>query len=184
MQIDTNMDDNNDNQGIFAQDDDIIMKNIDHRQGAIRRSSSYKRLNDPTMPSPANADTKTLYTRESLPGMAGGPLTFDDFKILKLVGRGTFGKVYLVKNQKNNQVYAMKSIRKDVVIDHEAMESLKVEKLILLQVKHPFIIAMEHVFAKALRIYFVMQFVQGGELFKHLSEQRRFSEERVRFYAA
>lgn len=57
---------------------------------------------------------------------------FDDFKILKLVGRGTFGKVYLVKNQKNNQVYAMKSIRKDVVIDHEAMESLKVEKLILL----------------------------------------------------
>ena len=43
---------------------------------------------------------------------------------------------------------------------------------------------MEHVFAKALRIYFVMQFVQGGELFKHLSEQRRFSEDRVRFYAA
>lgn len=50
--------------------------------------------------------------------------------------------------------------------------------------KHPFIISLEHVFAKALRIYFVMQFVQGGELFKHLSEQRRFSEDRVKFYAA
>ena len=42
---------------------------------------------------------------------------------------------------------------------------------------------MEHGFAKAARIYFVMKFVQGGELFKHLSEQRRFSEERVKFYA-
>ena len=110
------------------------------------------------MPSPGNADTKTLYSRNSLPGdMADvSKFTFDDFKILKLVGRGTFGKVYLVKNQKNGQVCAMKSIRKDVVIDHEAMESLKVEKLILLQVKHPFIISMEHVFAKSLRIYFVM----------------------------
>ena len=56
------------------------------------------------MPSPANADTKTLYTRESMPGDQTdvSKLTFDDFTILKLVGRGTFGKVYLVKNQKNN----------------------------------------------------------------------------------
>jgi len=98
------MEDNQESQGIFAQDDDIIMKNMDHRQGAIRRSSSYKRLNDPTLPSPANADTKTLFTRESMPGDQTdvSKLTFDDFKILKLVGRGTFGKVYLVKNQKNN----------------------------------------------------------------------------------
>ena len=64
----------------------------------------------------------------------------------------------------------MKSIRKDVIIEHDSLESLKVEKLILLQVKHPFIISMDHVFAQETRIYFVMQFVQGGELFKHLSE--------------
>lgn len=43
---------------------------------------------------------------------------------------------------------------------------------------------MDHVFAKATRIYFIMAFVQGGELFKHLSEQRRFSESMVKFYAA
>ena len=58
------------------------------------------------------------------------------------------------------------------------------EKLILLQVRHPFIISMDNVFAKSTRIYFIMAFVQGGELFKHLSEQRRFSEERVKFYGA
>ena len=43
---------------------------------------------------------------------------------------------------------------------------------------------MDNVFAKSTRIYFIMAFVQGGELFKHLSEQRRFSEERVKFYGA
>ena len=108
----------------------------------------------------------------------------EDYKIVRHVGRGTFGKVYLVKNVHTNTYFAMKSIRKDVVIQHESLESLKVEKLILLQVQHPFIISMEQVFSSETRIYFVMQFVQGGELFKHLSEQRRFSEKRVQFYAA
>jgi len=50
----------------------------------------------------------------------------------------------------------MKSIRKDIVLEHDSIESLMVEKLILLQIKHPFIISMEHVYAKATRIYFIM----------------------------
>lgn len=49
-----------------------------------------------------------------------------------MIGRGTFGKVYLVENNRNKKLYAMKSIRKDVIIDHDSLESLKVEKLILL----------------------------------------------------
>lgn len=78
----------------------------------------------------------------------------------------------------------MKCIRKDVVIEHESVESLAVEKLILLQVNHPFIIGMDYVFQKAYRIYFIMDFIQGGELFKHLSEQKRFDEAKTKFYAA
>ena len=114
----------------------------------------------------------------------GQPVAFEDFSIIRLVGKGTFGKVYLVQNRKNGQSYAMKSIRKDIVLEHDSIESLMVEKLILLQIKHPFIISMEHVYAKATRIYFIMQFVQGGELFKHLTDSKRFSEDRTRFYAA
>ena len=53
----------------------------------------------------------------------------------------------------------MKVIRKDVVIQHESVESLQVEKLILNQVNHPFIIGMDYVFQKAYRIYFIMQFI-------------------------
>lgn len=78
----------------------------------------------------------------------------------------------------------MKSIRKDIVIEHDSIENLHLEKKILNQVNHPFIISMEFVFHKSLRIYFIMDFIQGGELFKHLSESRRFTEDRAKFYCA
>lgn len=104
--------------------------------------------------------------------------------MINIIGKGTFGKVYLVLNKHTKQLYAMKSIRKDIVLEHDSLENLHLEKTILNQVNHPFIISMEFVFIKSLRIYFIMDFIQGGELFKHLSEQRRFSEERAKFYAA
>lgn len=49
------------------------------------------------------------------------PAVFEDFKIIRLIGRGTFGKVYLVSNTTNNKLFAMKSIRKDVVIEHDSL---------------------------------------------------------------
>ena len=78
----------------------------------------------------------------------------------------------------------MKSIRKDGVIKHESTESLEVEKMILLKVKHPFIIAMDYVFVTEARVYFVMQYVQGGDLGMQLSSQNRIKESRVKFYIA
>ena len=120
-----------------------------------------------------------LYRRETLVNAS-----FDDFEMVSIVGRGTFGKVYLVKCKMNDKHFAMKCIRKDVVIEHDSLDSLEVERIILLQVNHPFIIGMDYVFQKAYRIYFIMDFIQGGELFKHLSEQRRFSESKAKFYTA
>ena len=78
----------------------------------------------------------------------------------------------------------MKSIRKDIVIETEQLDSLKLEKNILLSVYHPFVIGMDYVFQNSLRIYFLMKFVRGGELFKHLSDCKRFDEERARQYGA
>ena len=83
----------------------------------------------------------SLYRRESMV-----EATWDDFELLAIVGRGTFGKVYLVHCKANGNYYAMKCIRKDVVIKHESVESLAVEKMILNQVNHPFIISMDYVF--------------------------------------
>jgi serine/threonine protein kinase len=78
----------------------------------------------------------------------------------------------------------MKSIRKDTVIKHESIESLEVEKMILLKVKHPFIISMDYVFVLETRVYFIMQYIKGGDMGMQLSEQIRIKESRVKFYIA
>ena len=90
--------------------------------------------------------------------------------MISQIGRGTFGKVYRVYCKKTDKYYAMKCIRKDVVLKHNAKENILTEQFILFQVNHPFLVGMDYVFQKAYRIYFVMDYIQGGELFKHLSE--------------
>jgi len=78
----------------------------------------------------------------------------------------------------------MKCIRKDVVLENEQMESLKLEKEILYNINHPFIVSMEYVFQDSVRIFFLMDFIEGGELFRHLVKVRRFQEEQARFMIA
>lgn len=70
----------------------------------------------------------------------------EDFELVSIIGKGTFGKVYLVYLPDKRVYYAMKSIRKDVVLDSDSLENIKLEKLILLQVNHPFIVNMQFVF--------------------------------------
>ena len=108
----------------------------------------------------------------------------EDFQIIRMVGKGTFGKVFMVQHVKNKQMFAMKCIRKDVVLENENIDSLKLEKEILYNVTHPFIVGMDYVFQNAFRIFFIMDFVEGGELFRHLVKNRRFSEEQSRFMIA
>jgi|LauGreDrversion4_2_1035121.scaffolds.fasta_scaffold295242_1 serine/threonine protein kinase len=69
-----------------------------------------------------------------------------DFIIMKMVGKGTFGKVFLVQNNITKKIYAMKCIRKDIVIDNEQYDNIKLEKDILYTIDHPFIVNMDYVF--------------------------------------
>jgi len=93
-----------------------------------------------------------------------------------MLGKGAFGKVFLVQNSKTGLYYAMKAIRKDVVLEQDFFDSLKLEKDILYSVDHPFIVSMDYVYQNDFRIYFLMKFIKGGELYRHLSKMRRFSE--------
>mmetsp|Transcript_13875 Transcript_13875/g.10006 ORF Transcript_13875/g.10006 Transcript_13875/m.10006 type:complete len:192 (+) Transcript_13875:802-1377(+) len=76
----------------------------------------------------------------------------------------------------------MKTIRKDVVLESESLDSIRLEKHIMLCVDHPFIISMEYVFQNEYRIYFLMQFIPGGELFNLLDQKKFLSEDEARFY--
>jgi serum/glucocorticoid-regulated kinase 2 len=78
----------------------------------------------------------------------------------------------------------MKCIRKDIIIDNEQFDNIKLEKEILFNVEHPFVVGMEFVFQTDARIYFLMNFVSGGELFRHLVKVKRFQENQAKFFVA
>lgn len=111
-------------------------------------------------------------------------IKLEDFVIMKMVGKGTFGKVFLVQHMITKKIYAMKCIRKDIVIDNEQFENIKLEKDILYTIEHPFIVSMDYVFQNDYRIYFLMKFIKGGELFRHLNKVKRFTEDQARFMIA
>lgn len=114
----------------------------------------------------------------------GEEVCLEDFICKKVLGKGSFGKVFLVEKKDEHKLYAMKSLRKDVILDNDQLESTKLEKDILLKAKHPFFVKMAYIFQTEQKIYFVMNFVRGGELFTHLQNEKRFKEERAKFYAA
>ena len=76
----------------------------------------------------------------------------------------------------------MKVIRKDVLIEYDQIESTLLEKDILFAVDHPFLVGMDFLFQTETRLYFVMPFVRGGELYKIFTKEKRFPEEVVKFY--
>jgi len=108
----------------------------------------------------------------------------EDFKIVKVLDKGSFGKVFLVENKLNGRFYAMKRIRKDVLIEKKQIENTQNEKKILLDLEHPFLLGMSYVIQNDLRIYFFLDFIEGGNLYQNLFKVKRFKEHQVKFYAA
>jgi len=114
--------------------------------------------------------------------MAGPQL--DDFTLVKVLGKGSYGKVMLVRGAQDNRLYAMKMLRKENVIKRNQVEHTKTERSVLETVSHPFIVTLHYAFQTPKKLYMVMEYCPGGELFFHLSRAGRFSEGRTRFYVA
>ena len=108
----------------------------------------------------------------------------EDFKIIKVIDKGSFGKVFLVANKFTGQLHAMKRINKDVLINKKQIQNTKNEKDILFQADHQFILQMDYVFQNDYRLYFFMKYVRGGTLFDNLCQERRFNETITRFFIA
>ncbi|KAJ7373130.1 RAC-alpha serine/threonine-protein kinase [Desmophyllum pertusum] len=111
-------------------------------------------------------------------------LTFDDFYMLKVLGKGTFGKVMLARMKKTGEVVALKILKKEVIVAKDEVAHTLTENRVLKNTVHPFLTELRFSFQTKDRLIFVMEYVNGGELFFHLSKERVFSEERSRFYGA
>jgi len=108
----------------------------------------------------------------------------DDFELLKVLGRGSFGKVMQVRKKSDGKIYAMKILKKQAIIARNQVEHTKAERKILQALQHPFLMTLRYAFQSKEKLYFVLDYYQGGELFFHLKNNRRFPEDVARIYVA
>ena len=111
-------------------------------------------------------------------------VALEDFDLLKVLGKGGFGKVMLVRKKGTTDIYAMKVLKKEAVIRRNQVTHTKTETHILKQIRHPFLTRMHFAFQSEGKLYMVLNYLPGGELFYRLKREGRFSVERVRLYAA
>ncbi|KAI5932179.1 RAC-beta serine/threonine-protein kinase [Manis javanica] len=130
------------------------------------------------------SDSSAAEEMEVAVSKARAKVTMNDFDYLKLLGKGTFGKVILVREKATGHYYAMKILRKEVIIAKDEVAHTVTESRVLQNTRYPFLTALKYAFQTHDRLCFVMEYANGGELFFHLSRERVFTEERARFYGA
>jgi len=113
-----------------------------------------------------------------------GPAKVEDFEFISILGMGTFGKVRLVRHKNLKKSFAMKCLRKSVIIAMRQEQNILNEKDILAESKHPFVLALLGTFKDDLHIYMCLELVLGGELFSYLSNAGLVPADHAKFYAA
>ncbi|KFP86002.1 Ribosomal protein S6 kinase 2 alpha, partial [Acanthisitta chloris] len=108
------------------------------------------------------------------------------FELLKVLGQGSFGKVFLVRKitpPDSNHLYAMKVLKKATLKVRDRLRT-KIERDILADVNHPFVVKLHYAFQTEGKLYLILDFLRGGDLFTRLSKEVMFTEEDVKFYLA
>lgn len=128
-------------------------------------------------------------TSANLPAMKKSKVSLEDFEFLRVLGKGTFGKVILCKEKKSEKLYAIKILKKEVIIQKDEVAHTLTENRVLQRCKHPFLTELTYSFQTTDRLCFVMEFAIGGDLYYHLNKEVQqfkegFSESRTRFYGA
>ena len=111
-------------------------------------------------------------------------ISIEDFDIIKVLGKGSFGKVMLVKKKDSSEVLAMKTMRKKMLVKRKQIGHTQTERRIAQNLKSPFLVNLRYAFQTQDKLYLVLDYCSGGELFFWLRQHRRFSQPRVKLYCA
>ena len=111
-------------------------------------------------------------------------VTLNDFQIIKLLGKGAFGKVLLVYNEELKKYFAMKTLRKDYIKKNQQTKHTKEERKILEKIDYPFISKLYYAFQNEKKLFMITEYMPGGEMFYHLHMNDHFNENKARFYIA
>uniref|UniRef100_A0AAZ3S143 Protein kinase C n=1 Tax=Oncorhynchus tshawytscha TaxID=74940 RepID=A0AAZ3S143_ONCTS len=135
------------------------------------------------MPAPVKEEPETLYAvprKEHL-----HKFTLDNFVLHKMLGKGSFGKVFLAELKSSREFFAVKALKKDVVLMDDDVECTMVERRVLsLAWEHPFLTHLHCTFQTTENLFFVMEYLNGGDLMFHIQNCHKFDVQRSTFYAA
>ncbi|KAM7182768.1 hypothetical protein V8F33_014037 [Rhypophila sp. PSN 637] len=136
-------------------------------------------------PSGVPVSTKKTLPSATDPG-TGQRIGLDNFNFLAVLGKGNFGKVMLAETKRSRKLYAIKVLKKEFIIENDEVESIRSEKRVFLianRERHPFLTNLHACFQTETRVYFVMEYVSGGDLMLHI-QRGQFGTKRAQFYAA
>ncbi|KAK6943364.1 Protein kinase domain [Dillenia turbinata] len=142
-----------------------------------------EKIEELIIPSSDNLLTETSFDRADK-SLEVPSVSLEDFEVMKVVGQGAFGKVYQVRKRGTSEIYAMKVMRKDRIMEKNHAEYMKAERDILTKIDHPFIVQLRYSFQTKYRLYLVLDFINGGHLFFQLYHHGLFREDLARIYAA
>ncbi|KAF2786258.1 kinase-like protein [Melanomma pulvis-pyrius CBS 109.77] len=138
---------------------------------------------------PMSAMTKAPENKVTPPANTQGTgrrIGLDHFNFLAVLGKGNFGKVMLAETKSTKSLYAIKVLKKEFIIENDEVESTRSEKRVFLianKERHPFLLNLHACFQTETRVYFVMEYISGGDLMLHI-QRGHFGTKRAQFYAA
>eukprot|EP00123_Amoebidium_parasiticum_P011289 comp20628_c1_seq1/m.26682 comp20628_c1_seq1/g.26682 ORF comp20628_c1_seq1/g.26682 comp20628_c1_seq1/m.26682 type:complete len:439 (-) comp20628_c1_seq1:259-1575(-) len=130
-------------------------------------------------------ETSLMTEAMNLDGERVGP---ESFELLKVLGQGGYGKVFLVRKTQGKhagQHFAMKVLKKATIVRKQKdTEHIKTERSVLQDLSHPFIVNLKYAFQTEGKLYLIMNYLPGGELFTYLEKEGIFLEDVAKFFLA
>lgn len=170
----------------------VLQLEVNNNTGSVMSASVSNASAMPAMDCPGDTSAATSSTSTigsiassmSAPPLKKKTISLDAFAIIRVVGKGSFGKVFLVRDKAKQTLHALKVLKKEYIIKKNQVEHTKTENSVLKYVHHPYIVGCTKAFQTADKLFFVLDYCAGGELFFHLGKVGRFEEPRAKFYAA
>ena len=129
---------------------------------------------------------KQLSLPRKMPSKMKETTRIEDFHLLKVLGKGAYGKVFQVRKISGSNcggIFAIKSVNKSRIASSQTdIRHTKAERDVLVQTEHPFVVKLYYAFETKKRLYLVQEFCRGGELFRRMEVERMMLEEHARFY--